>query len=125
MIQLNADGSANWTITQVSNPNGPVDTFVGFEGKVTSLVDTAANQTNRQMGVASTTFQMSTVNSSNNSKTTAYSFTWSNFSLARQGQLVVSDVFGVNGFFDRLYGNGVLQIIYPANYTFRNGYTEA
>ena len=117
MIQLNADGSANWTITQVSNPNGPVDTFVGFEGKVTSLVDTAANQTNRQMGVASTTFQMSTVNSSNNSKTTAYSFTWSNFSLARQGQLVVSDVFGVNGFFDRLYGNGVLQIIYPANYT--------
>ena len=116
-IQLNGDGSANWTITQVSDLNGSVDTFAGFEGKVISLVDAAANQTNRQMSVESTTFQTSTVISSNNSKTTGYSFTWSNFSVTNQGILEVGDVFSLNGFFDRLYGNGALQINFPANYT--------
>jgi len=116
-IQLNSDGSAAWTITQVSDLNGSVDTWAGFEGKVTSLVNAVANQTNRQMSADNSTFQMSTVISSSNSKNTAYSFTWLNFSVTKHGQLVAGDAFSVNGFFDRLYGDGELQINYPANYT--------
>ena len=117
-IQLNTDGSATWVITQISGSNGSVDTWAGFEGKVTSLINAASNQTNRQMGVDDSTIQMSTV-FSNNSKSTAYSFTWLNFSVTKNGQLVASDVFGVNDFFDRLYGDGTLQINYPPNYILR------
>jgi uncharacterized membrane protein len=116
-VQLNSDNSATWTITQVSGLNGSVDTWAGFEGKVTSLVSAAADQTNRQMSVDNSTFQMSTYISATNSKSTAYTFTWQNFSVTKHGQLVAGDVFSVNGFFNLLYGDGQLQINYPSNCT--------
>ena len=115
-IQLNNDQSATWTITQTSGSNGSVDTWAGFETKVTNLVNAAAAQTHRPMGVDPNSLQMTT-STSNDSKSTDYIFTWLNFSVAKSNQLVAGDVFGVNNFFGQLYGDGVLQIDYPANYT--------
>ncbi|MGA2681067.1 MAG: hypothetical protein ABSF44_04615 [Candidatus Bathyarchaeia archaeon] len=119
-IQLNSDDSATWNIIQVSGLNGTVDSWGGFEGKVTALINAAADQTNRQMTADSNSFQMSTFISSSDSKSTGYTFTWLNFSVNKHGQLVAGDVFSLAGFFDRLYGDGELQISYPANYTLQS-----
>jgi len=119
-VQLNIDNSATWSITQVSGVNGTVDTWTGFQDKVIALVDAAAIQTNRQMGIDNNSLQLSTLITENNSKSTEYDFTWLNFSVTKNGQLVAGDVFDVNNFFDQLYGNGELQINYPANYTLQS-----
>jgi uncharacterized membrane protein len=116
-VQLGSDGSAAWTITQVSGINGTVDTWAGFQEKITALVNEAASQTDRPMAIDNNSLQMSTVFTSSYSKTTEYTFTWLNFSIKENGRLVAGDVFGVPGFFDKLYGDGELQINYPANYT--------
>ena len=116
-IQLNSDGSAAWTIIQVSGLNGTVDTWADFQQKVTALVAAAATQTHRQMSVDNDTFQTSTTITSSDSKTTEYMFTWQNISKTENGRLITGDVFSVSGFFNQLYGDGALQIIYPANYT--------
>jgi hypothetical protein len=50
-VHINTNGSAAWTITQVSDVNGTVDTWDGFQQKVLSLVDAAMNQTHRQMSI--------------------------------------------------------------------------
>jgi uncharacterized membrane protein len=116
-IQLNTDGSATWTITQVSGINGTADTWADFQEKITALVSAAATQTNRQMGIDNSSLQMSTFFTSGDSKTTEYTFTWLNFSITESGRVVAGDVFGVSGFFNKLYGDGELEINYPANYT--------
>lgn len=116
-IQLNSDGSASWVITQVSGLNGTVDTWSGFQEKITSLIAEAAAQTSRPMQVDNNSLEMSTILTSSNSKTTNYDFTWLNFSVIQNNRLTVGDVFNVEGFFNQLYGDGELQINYPANYT--------
>ena len=119
-IQLNSDGSASWTIIQVSGLNGTVDTWADFQQKVTALVTAAASQTQRPMSADNDTFQTSTTITSSDSKTTEYMFTWLNFSKTENGQLIVGDVFSVPGFFNQLYGDGALQINYPANCTLKS-----
>lgn len=116
-VQLNSDNSATWTITQVSGVNGTVDTWAGFQEKITALVAAAESQTERPMSADNNSFQMSTSITASNSKTTQYTFTWLNFSATKQGRLTAGDVFGVSGFFDKMYGDGELQINYPSNYT--------
>jgi len=116
-VQLNGDSSATWTITQVSGINGTSDTWADFQEKIASLVNAAASQTNRQMGIDDSSLQMSTFFASNDSKTTEYTFTWLNFSITENRRLVAGDVFGVAGFFNKLYGDGELEINYPTNYT--------
>jgi uncharacterized membrane protein len=69
------------------------------------------------MSVDPDSLQMTTVPSSNDSTNTDYTFTWLNFSVANGNRLVAGDVFSANGFFDQLYGDGELQITYPANCT--------
>jgi uncharacterized membrane protein len=115
-IQLNSDGSATWIITQVSGVNGTVETWAGFQQNVTTLISEASTQTSRAMSVDGDSLQISTNITSSDSKTTQYMFTWLNFSIIENGQLKVGDVFSVAGFFDQLYGDGALQINYPANY---------
>jgi uncharacterized membrane protein len=116
-VQLNSDRSATWGITQVSGINATVDTWAAFQEKITALADAAASQTGRPMGVDNSTFQMSTFVTSSDSKTTEYAFTWLNFSQTEDGRLVAGDVFRVPGFFNQMYGDGELQVNYPANYT--------
>jgi len=115
-VQVNSDGSAAWTITQVSETNGTVDTFVGFQQRVASLIDAASNLTQREMSLDPNSPQISTTISSNQSKTTEYLFSWVNFGAAQNGSLTFGDVFGVSGFFNQLYGDGALLITYPSTY---------
>jgi len=115
-VQVNGDGSAAWTITQVSETNGTVDTFVGFQQRIISLIDAASNLTQREMSLDPNSPQISTTISSNQSKTTEYLFSWVNFSAAQNGSLTFGDVFGVSGFFNQLYGDGALLITYPSSY---------
>ena len=119
-VQLNSDCSAYWTITQVSGINGSVDSWTGFQNKVNALITAASAQTGREMSVDPSSFQISTNITSSDSKTTEYMFTWLNFSSIEKSQLVVGDVFGVEGFFNQLYGDGQLQINYPSNYTLQS-----
>ena len=115
-VQVNADGSASWTITQASGLNGTIDSWKDFQQRVTALVSSAANNSQRLMGVDPNSLQLNTV-WGNQSQTTEYQFTWLNFSVVQSDHIVFGDVFRVNGFFSQLYGDGELQIIYPTNCT--------
>ena len=119
-VKVNGDGSAAWTITQVSESNGTVDTWTGFQQRVASLIEAAANQTQREMSLNPNSPQISTTISSNASKITEYMFTWVNFSAVQDGNLTFGDVFSVSGFFNQLYGDGALQIAYPSTYTLKS-----
>ncbi len=116
-IKIFEDSSATWTVTQVLDINGTVDTWDGFQQKVFNLVEAAMKQTQREMVVDPTSLQMNTALSwETQSKTVKYIFTWVNFSYAQNGQVIVGDIFGVDGFFSRLYGNGTVQISYPQHF---------
>lgn len=120
-VRVHSDGSAAWTMTQVSEINGTIDTWDGFQQKVFYLVDAALNQTQRAMGVDLDTLQMNTVISwETQSKITEYFFAWRNFSIIQHGQITFGDVFEVNSFFSHLYGDGVLQITYPSTYAIQS-----
>jgi uncharacterized membrane protein len=116
-IVLNGDGSASWTITQVTSINSTTDTWNGFMQRALSLVATAAVQTGREMAVDNGSFEMSTTNfQDSQSKTTEYLFTWLHFSIMQSASLTFGDVFRVNNFFGQLYGDGTLQVAYPPTY---------
>jgi len=117
-IQVNNDNSATWTMTQVSDINATIDTWEGFQQKIFTLVDAAINATNREMTIEPESIQMETVISwETQSKTTEYRFKWLNFSTTENNKIAFGDIFQVPSFFSQLYGDGVLQITYPSNYT--------
>jgi uncharacterized membrane protein len=117
-IQTNNDGSASWTITQVSDINATIDTWEGFQQKIFNLVDAALTATNREMNIEPESIQMETVISwETQAKTTEYRFKWLNFSTTENEKMTFGDVFQVPGFFSQLFGDGAFQITYPSNYT--------
>ncbi len=115
-VQISADGSGAWTITQASGLNGTIDSWHAFQLRVTDLVSLAANLTGRDMRVDPNSLQQSTV-WGNESQTTEYQFTWLNFSIVQNNKITVGDVFGVSSFFSQLYGDGEVQIIIPQEYS--------
>lgn len=116
-IVLNGDGSAFWTITQVMSINSTTDTWNGFMQRALSLVAAAAVQTEREMAVDNSSFEMSTTNfQDSQSKTTEYLFTWLNFSIMQSASLTFGDIFRIKNFFGQLYGDGTLQVAYPPTY---------
>ena len=117
-IEINSDNSATWTITQVQDINGTIDSWEGFQHKVVILIDEAAIKTQRQMAAAGDSFQMaSRISQDTQSKTTEYQFTWINFSTTQNNQMFFGDVFTIPSFFYKLYGEGNIQIHYPESYT--------
>jgi uncharacterized membrane protein len=113
-IEINLDNSATWTITQVQDINGTIDSWDGFQHKIVILIDEAAIQTQRQMLPAGDSFQMaSRISQDTQSKTTEYQFTWINFSTTNDDQIFFGDAFKVPNFFSKLYGEGNIQIYYP------------
>jgi uncharacterized membrane protein len=54
------------------------------------------------------------------SKIIEYSFLWQNFSVVRGNQIVFGDVFQVNDFFGKLYGDDALQISYPSDFSVKS-----
>jgi uncharacterized membrane protein len=119
-IQVNSDGSAAWTIKQVTGLTGITDTLASFQDRVTVLANSAASKTSRTMGIDNDSLQMSTAELTENSKTTQYKFTWWNFSRTRNNDIYVGDVLAVSNIFNQLYGDGSLQINYPENYTVKS-----
>ncbi|MCW4009104.1 MAG: hypothetical protein NWF05_00580 [Candidatus Bathyarchaeota archaeon] len=115
-IKVNLDGSADWVITQAADLNGTVETWNVFQQKITVVVEASANLTQRQMGIDPDSLQMSTIWETQ-SHTTEYQFTWLNFSIIQEEQIIFGDVFRTSGFFSQLYGDGVLEVSYPSNYT--------
>jgi hypothetical protein len=115
-VQVNGDNSADWTITRVSDINTDID-IIGFQERVITLVDTAANETHREMGVDEDSLQMTDeISWETQSRKTVYSFTWQNFSISENGKITFGDVFRASDFFGQLYGDGALQISYPSTY---------
>jgi uncharacterized membrane protein len=116
-IVVNSDGSASWTITEVTSINSTTDTWNGFIQRALSVVAAVAVQTGREMAVDNGSFEMTTTNfQDSQSKTTDYLFTWLNFSILQGASLAFGDVFRVNNFFDQLYGDGTMQVAYPPTY---------
>lgn len=114
-VQIKSDGSAVWMITYISSANATVDTFDVFQQKIFDLVESAASITNREMAVDETSLQINTTISLE-SKTTEYTFVWQNFSIVQGSQVSFGDVFQVNNFFGRLYGDAALQLTYPPEF---------
>jgi uncharacterized membrane protein len=112
-VQVESDGSADWTIIQFSNANATVDSWDIFQQKVFDLVDVASTLTHRPMSIDVNSLQINTTVISD-SKTTEYSFKWQNFTVLQGNELVLGDVFHVNDFFSRLYGDAALRINYPS-----------
>ena len=117
-VETSNDNSAIWTVTQVSDINATIDSWSGFQQKISILVEAAINATNREMAIESESIQMETVISwETQAKTTEYKFRWLNFSTTENEKITFGDVFQASSFFSQLYGDGVLQITYPSNYT--------
>lgn len=118
-VQINSDGSADWTIIQFSNANATVDSWSLFQQKVYDLVDSASSLTNRPMSVDENTLQINTTVIAD-SKTTEYSFTWQNFSTVQRDELLIGDVFHMSNFFEQLYGDAALQLNSPSGYSVKS-----
>lgn len=116
-IQIHSDHSADWTITRISDINTDID-VLGFQVRVFTLVDAAANETHRAMTVDEESLQMSDeIYWETQTRKTIYAFKWQNFSIEENGKLIFGDVFNTANFFVQLYGDGALQIIYSATYS--------
>ena len=117
-IHASDNNSATWIITQVLDVNATIDTWEGFQQKISNIVEAALDTTNREMAIEPESIQMETVISwETQSKTTEYRFKWLNFSTTENSELHFGDVFQVPEFFSHLYGDGALQITYQPNYT--------
>ncbi|MCW4005496.1 MAG: winged helix DNA-binding protein [Candidatus Bathyarchaeota archaeon] len=116
-VEVRTDGSAAWIITQATDTQSPTDTWLSFQEKILTLVETASTQTQREMSVDLNSLEMKTTNfADTQSKITEYQFTWKNFSIIEDTQIIFGDVFGVSNFFGSLYGDGSLEIIYPQTF---------
>jgi uncharacterized membrane protein len=112
-IQINSDGSAAWTLIQDVSINGSIDTWQQFQNKVTLLVEKAQNRTGREMSVE---FESMSISLSGSYAVVEYSFTWINFSETENAKITIGDVFQVENFFNKLYGDGEVNMTYPSGY---------
>lgn len=109
-IQVSSDGSAAWTIIQW----GDIHLDIQFPDKVTSLLETARNETQRDMNAQVTNITLTPFESY---IVIEYKFYWINFSRIEDARIIIGDVFQVEDFFGQLYGDGEVNIIYPPDYT--------
>lgn len=117
IVQINQDNSASWTIIEASNTNNSLDTWLGFQERINDLVIASSNQTQRNMSIDPNSFQMTLQEASVN-----YQFTWLNFSTIQPGKILFGDIFGSANFFNKLYGEGIIQVNYPPNYIIQSAY---
>lgn len=120
-VEIRSDGSALWTITQFSSADAAAESWEGFQQKAFDLVDSAMSSTHRGMEVDEKSLQINSTLSAE-SKITEYSFVWRNFSYTQDGDVVCGDVFGVEGFFSKLFGDAALQLSYSADFSVKSVY---
>ena len=113
-IEVRPDGSAIWVIEQTGTdfPASP-NTFADFRDNVTSLIEVAENLTGRTMIAINFKFSADVAIPYILAR---YEFEWKNFSEINGTRIVLGDVFDVEGFFDRLVGQGSFLITYPSQY---------
>jgi uncharacterized membrane protein len=114
-VHVRSDGSAVWTITQFSDIDAATTSWDNYQHKIIGVVDEASKITNRAMSVDEGSIELSTTMSSE-SKITEYSFVWLNFSVFEGDELVLGDVFQVDDFFGKLFGDASLELTYPEGY---------
>lgn len=115
MIQVSSDGSATWTVTQTLDVNSSFETLETLQSRLTSLVDVSESVVGRSMSVAVDSLVFTQVSSSYIEA--RYEFVWMNFSQLEGSRIVIGDVFRTSGFFDRLYGDGTVQVLYSSQYS--------
>jgi uncharacterized membrane protein len=115
-IQINADGSAAWTVEQTAGINETYDDLFELQGKLTQLVEEARTQTGREMTVLEETLS-STYTLAGSYVIIEYKFLWQNFSKVENRTITIGDVFQVPDFFNRLYGDGQVRLTYASSYS--------
>jgi len=113
IIEVHGDCSALWVIEERGINLQP--DFDEFIHRVQKLVCMAQTLTQRNMSVPINSFCM-TSNVSGSYRIIKYSFLWRGFAQVRDSEILIGDVFNLEGFFSYLYGNGVLSIKYPLGY---------
>lgn len=113
-VQISNDGSATWTVTQTLEVNSSFETLETLQNRITSLVEASENTTGRPMTASVDSLVFTQVSSSYIEA--QYKFVWANFSQLEDSRIVVGDIFRTANFFDRLYGDGDVKVIYPSQY---------
>jgi len=111
-IQVGGDGSAAWIVRRTVIQDS-IDTLEEFQNRVEALVETAKNETGRDM---TADVESMTLTPSGSNITVEYKFYWRNFSKIEDKKIIISDVFQVQDIFLQLYGNGEIYITYPSQY---------
>ncbi len=106
-IEISADFSARWNVRLNGSPVDPYE----FEAKIASLAEDAKSIRGREMAVEPTFIGFDPLNF-----IVEYRFVWWNFGRTESGHMVIDDVFQVNDFFLRLFGDGSLSLEYPPTY---------
>jgi uncharacterized membrane protein len=114
-IQIRTDGSATWIVTQTLGINSSIETVETLQKRITLLVEASENATGRAM--TASVDSLAFTRSPNSSYVEAeYKFDWENFSEVEGSRILIGDVFRTPNFFDRLYGDGQVYVIYPSQY---------
>lgn len=111
VIGVRVDGSAYWVIEQ--RGIGIQPSFETFHQKVNSLLERAKEKTSRNMTAK---YLSMTANLSGSYSIIKYMFLWENFSEVEGSRIRIGDVFGVENFFQYLYGDGAVYIKYASEY---------
>jgi uncharacterized membrane protein len=107
-VAVDADGSAFWRIIQPATGNASVDTWLVFQQRIVTLIADASNASGRSMAADPESFQLLIQEAG-----VEYQFRWLNFSNSSGPAITFGDVFRVNNFFGRLYGDGIIETTYP------------
>lgn len=114
-IEIHNDGSATWIIEQRGTDiSTSPQSFERFMNNVSLLVSLAREKTNRNMTCEN--FLMN-VSISGSYKVVRYQFSWKGFAELKNTRIAAGDVFYVANFFSYLYGDGVVYLSYPSEYT--------
>jgi uncharacterized membrane protein len=125
-IEINSDNSATWKINQTQASSESTINLQDFQQKITDLVSACANMTQREMDLDINSLFIQATYFSDNSNVTKYEyeFTWLNFSMTSGNLVNFGDVFALSGFFNKLFGNGMIEIDFPLTYAVRSAVPE-
>jgi uncharacterized membrane protein len=121
-IEINSDNSATWKINQTQASNASTINLQDYQTKITDVVSACANVTHRNMTIDTNSLFIQATYSSDNSNVTKYEyeFTWLNFSMVDGNLVNFGDVFALSDFFNRLFGNGMIEIDFSTSYAVRS-----
>lgn len=113
-IFLRENGTADWTVKQTLTINDTYDDLEQFSGRIRELVDTAQNETGRHMFADVISIKSMVLGSY---VSVEYAFYWEKFSQVENDTISIGDIFQVDNFFSKLYGDGKVQVTYPVNHS--------